>query len=397
MKTQRNIAYFFLLIALILLIREYRKSPAAENNAVLDVAENVVTGERARSFSVYADSGAFQLVESRRNAITVAVQNSMPAVVGISVKATQRVPVFQDSFYRRFFGDIMREQQVSGLGSGFIVSNDGYIITNDHVVEAATEIRVTLPGGESYLAEKVHSDRLTDIALLKIDGENLPTVNLGNSDDIYLGEWVIAMGNPFGLSDMNNKPIVTVGVISATEQNFGMDGNNRIYEDMIQTDASINHGNSGGPLINGSGEVIGMNTFIFTGGTGEGNIGLGFAIPINKIMEIVNELQTKGEIERANYTGLSIANITRYLARRLNLRTTNGAIVSGVDKNSPAERAGLQVADVIIQIFDRQIRSAPDATRAFKERGLRPGDTVPMTIIRNGQAYSLTMTVERKE
>ena len=230
-----------------------------------------------------------QISESRQNAITRTVKEVSPAVVGINVleirEFRQRSPVYNDPLWRQFFSELFKErvyqQKVESLGSGFIISSDGYILTNDHVAGEGIEIVVTLPGGERHNAEIIGTDRVSDITLLKIDGRDLPFIRFGDSDDIIVGEWVIAVGNPFGLFELNNQPSVTVGVISALHRDWGKDRESgRVYLDMVQTDAAINNGNSGGPLVNSSGQVIGMNTFIFTGSASEhGSVGLGFAIP----------------------------------------------------------------------------------------------------------------------
>src|SRR5690606_39227400 len=249
---------------------------------------------------------------SRRNIITETVGKVSPAVVGINVIEIRqyRNPFGNffgdDPFFRQFFGTPNYNQRVQGLGSGFLISPDGYIITNDHVAGNAAEITVTMTNGKHYPAEIIGSDPVSDICLLKIDGSDFPYIPLGNSEEIIIGEWVIALGNPFGLFELNDKPTVTVGVISATGMNLEP-LNNRYYLNMIQTDAAINGGNSGGPLVNSLGEAIGMNTLIFTGGTGStGNIGLGFAIPINKIKRIVTELKENGSINRDFDIGLRI-------------------------------------------------------------------------------------------
>ncbi|HSR17707.1 MAG TPA: trypsin-like peptidase domain-containing protein, partial [Ignavibacteriaceae bacterium] len=247
------------------------------------------------------DLANHEISKTRKNIITETVRKISPAVVGINVIEIReyRDPYsnfFDDPFFRRFFGDRgTYKQKVKGLGSGFIISSNGYIVTNDHVAGNGSEITVTMTNGNHYNAKIVGSDPTTDICLLKIDGTNLPYVYLGNSDDIMIGEWVVALGNPFGLFEVNNKPTVTVGVVSSTGMNLNQI-NDRYYINMIQTDAAINGGNSGGPLVNSIGEVIGMNTLIFTAGGNEGSIGLGFAISINKVKKIVDELKKKGRI-----------------------------------------------------------------------------------------------------
>ena len=238
-----------------------------------------------------------EVSKSRKNILTETVKNVSPAVVGINVTQIRQYQdpfgsFFDDPFFRQFFGNRgTYSQKVKGLGSGFIISDDGYILTNDHVAGNATEVTVTMTNGKHYKAKIIGSDPITDICLLKIDEKNLPFIAFGNSDEVIIGEWVIALGNPFGLFELNDKPTVTVGVISATGMNLEPI-NNRYYLNMLQTDAAINGGNSGGPLVNSLGEVIGMNTLIFTGGSGaQGNIGLGFAIPINKVKRIIDELK----------------------------------------------------------------------------------------------------------
>ena len=276
---------------------------------------------------------AKSLTGGRRNAITRAVAAASPAVVGINVvelrQYRQVSPWGDDPFFRQFFGDRTYTQQVQGLGSGFIISPDGYILTNDHVAGNAKEITVTMTSGKQYKAKLVGTDLISDIALLKIDGKDLPYMRLGNSDDVIIGEWVIALGNPFGLFDINDKPTVTVGVVSNTGMKIES-GEGRVYRDMIQTDAAINSGNSGGPLLNATGEVIGVNSVIYT--PNQGNIGLGFAIPINRVKTIVAELRKSGKIERNFWTGLQIQAVDRRIARYFGLDKVQGVIVSEVQE-----------------------------------------------------------------
>ncbi|CAF3772443.1 unnamed protein product [Rotaria sp. Silwood1] len=238
-----------------------------------------------------------------------------------------------------------QKQIVRGLGSGYIISQDGYILTNDHVAGNATKISVTLTTGETVSAKLIGSDPNTDVALLKIDKGNLPYIALGNSDDVIIGEWAIALGNPFGLFEINDKPSVTVGVISAVNMKVAADGR-RSYINMIQTDASINAGNSGGPLVNVDGEVIGMNTIIYTGGNGSnGSIGVGFAISINRAID-----------ER--------------IAKYYNLEDTKGVIVNQVAKGGAADDAGLKTEDVITQANGEPIRNEQDILTVVND--LRP-------------------------
>ena len=244
-----------------------------------------------------------EISDGRHNVITKTVAEVSPAVVGINVTQIQQYrDIFSmDPFYRYWFGDRVYNQQIKSLGSGAIISPDGYIITNDHVAGNAVEVNVTLTDGREVSAKIIGTDPVSDICLLKIDGKDLPYIKLGSSDDLMPGEWVIALGNPFGLFNVNDKPTVTVGVISATGMNLGM-ANDRYYVNMIQTDAAINSGNSGGPLVNAIGELIGMNTLIYTAQGSSGNVGVGFAIPVNKIKKVVDELKKKGKVDRDFWT-----------------------------------------------------------------------------------------------
>ncbi len=335
---------------------------------------------------------------SRENAITRAVAKVSPAVVGINVIEVRQFrdpffDMFNDPFFRRFFGDRTYQQQVRGLGSGFIISPDGYIVTNDHVAGNAKEITVTLTTGEKLKAEIVGTDQLTDICLLKVDAKNLPSVTLGNSDDIIIGEWAIALGNPFGLFDINDKPTVTVGVISSVGMNLGRN-ENRIYKDMIETDAAINSGNSGGPLVNSLGEVIGMNTLIYTGGRSETFVGYGFAIPINKVKKVVAELRSKGKVTRDFWTGFESQPVDARVARYFGLSRVEGIIVSDIAAGSPAEKAGLKVGDIILEANGMKINSDQDFLALLVDA--RAGDTIRMKVYREKKIIEVALKLERR-
>ncbi|MFN3822131.1 MAG: S1C family serine protease, partial [bacterium] len=281
---------------------------------------------------------------SRRNAITRAVEKVSPSVVGISVIAVReyraRHPFADDPFLRQFFPDQIYRQKVENLGSGFIISPDGFILTNEHVVHEASRIIVTTTQGEKYDAELVGYDYEADIALLKIEGKGFPHLEFGNSDDCIIGEWAIALGNPFGLFAIHAQPSVSVGVISALDRDFERNADGRLYLDMIQTDAAINRGNSGGPLVNAEGYLIGMATMIFT--EAGGSIGLGFAIPSNKLKAVYEQLRTRGKIDRDYWIGLSIQDVNRLIAISLRLPEIRGAVITEVEPGSPAEKAGLE-------------------------------------------------------
>ncbi|BDQ01804.1 trypsin-like peptidase domain-containing protein [Ignavibacterium sp.] len=360
---------------------------------------NLISPNYNTSLSSLKNNIQDEINNSRRNIITQTVEKVSPAVVGINVIEIRqyRDPFsyfFDDPFFRQFFGDRGNyRQRVQGLGSGYIISPDGYIVTNDHVAGNASEITVTLTDGSHYKAEIVGTDPTSDICLLKIDGNNLPYLELGNSDDVIIGEWVIALGNPFGLFELNDKPTVTVGVISATGMNLEPI-NNRYYINMLQTDAAINGGNSGGPLVNSLGEVIGMNTLIFTAGGVQGNIGLGFAIPINKVKRIVTELKEKGLIDRDFQIGMSIQSIDEGIARYYDLKSTKGVIVTRVVPNSPADEAGIKTGDIILEVEGYKINNEKTIFGVFQE--FRVGQTITLKILRDNNELTKRMKLVRK-
>ena len=336
---------------------------------------------------------------SRENILTKTVREISPAVVGINVTEIRQYrdpfsSFFDDPFFRQFFGNQgTYNQKIKELGSGYIISSDGYIVTNDHVAGNAAEIKVTLTDGRSYDAKIIGSDTPSDVCLLKIDAANLPYLKLGNSDNIIIGEWVIALGNPFGLFEINDKPTVTVGVISATGMNLEP-VNGRYYLNMIQTDAAINGGNSGGPLVNSLGEVIGMNTLIFTAGNSNGNIGLGFALPINKVKRIIKELKEDGKIDRDFEIGLRIQTIDEGLANYYKLKTTKGVIVTKVYPGTPANEAGIEVGDIITKIDGYQISNEGTMQSVFFE--FRVGQTIKIDLIRDNKNIVKEMKLEKK-
>lgn len=334
------------------------------------------------------------ITSSRRNIITETVKNVSPSIVGINVIEIREYKdpfssFFDDPFFQRFFGNRgSYSQEVKGLGSGYIISEDGYIVTNDHVAGNATKITITLTDGRQFDAKLIGSDSASDICLLKIDGDDLPYVTLGNSDDIIIGEWVIALGNPFGLFELNDKPTVTVGVVSASGMNLDAI-NNRYYLNMIQTDASINGGNSGGPLVNSEGKVIGMNTLIFTAGGNTGSIGLGFAIPINKVKRIVEELKKNGSIDRNFEIGMRIQTIDEGIAQYYHLKSIKGVIVTKVYPNTPAEKGGIEVGDIILEVEGYKINNENTIFSVFHE--FRAGQTVTLKIIRDEKELTKQM------
>ncbi len=340
------------------------------------------------------------IAASRQNAITRAIKHVGPAVASINViqvKEYRSSPFFNDPLFQFLFPEEPYRQRVPSLGSGVVISPDGYIITNQHVIEEADQILVTLPGGEEYEAELIGADRTTDISVLKIDDRNLPYAGFGKSSDILIGEWVIALGNPFGLFDVNKQPTATVGVVSSTNLDFGREHSGRVYQGMIQTDAAINRGNSGGPLCNALGEVIGINTFIYTGsGYNEGSIGIGFAIPIDRAREIAEELKKYGRIDRNVAVGFRFQRVDRQLARYLELPRVGGLIITEISRRGPADKAGLLVGDVIYSINQKEVNSGGDIVRIIEENLLRPGDRLEVNYYREGKMKKTSLRLEKR-
>ncbi|MEW5918453.1 MAG: trypsin-like peptidase domain-containing protein [Gemmatimonadota bacterium] len=320
---------------------------------------------------------------SRRTAITEAVERVAPAVVTVQTEIVENVPT---DFFERFFLGPQTERRGAGLGTGFIVRTDGTIITNQHVVAGATSISVMLRDGTTYPARKIGEDEVNDLAVLKVDAPNLPVAPLGNSDDVLIGEWAIAIGNPYGFVLGNTEPSVTAGVISATGRNLtGRTEGGGAYLDMIQTDASINQGNSGGPLINASGEVIGVNSSIYS--PSGGSVGLGFAIPINRARRVVEDLVEHGRVRRP-YIGEKLRQVTSTNPRDV---LVAGVVVSQVVPGSPAEAAGLRPNDKIVSIARKPVRNVYqwEAERL----NLRVGDRVPIVVERGGRQITLNVVV----
>lgn len=324
------------------------------------------------------------ITDSRENAITRTVKDVSQAVVGISVTEVReyRDPFGDDPFFRQFFGDRSYKQEVQGLGSGFLISDDGYIITNDHVVGNANKVVVSMTNGDHLDAEIIGKDSYSDIAVLKINKSGLPYIKLGNSDDVMIGEWIVALGNPFGLFEVNQKPTVTVGVVSASGMKLNSN-ENRFYRNMIQTDAAINSGNSGGPLVNSIGEIIGMNTLIYTGNTmAGGNIGLGFAIPINKVKKIVDELKKNGKIERNYNIGLRLQTVDKNIAQYFKLNNVQGAIVVSVENGSSAGNEGIKPEDIILSVNGEKIGGDSDFWGIITDMNI--GEKVKLKLLRSG-------------
>ena len=283
-----------------------------------------------------------------------------------------------------------RPIEVESNGSGVVISPDGYIITNYHVVENASKIIVTITGGKQYDAEFVGWDELTDLAVLKLDGRNFPYVNMGNSDDLIIGEWVIALGNPFGLFDANQQPTATIGIISGKNLDFGLqDG--KVYQNMIQTDAAINSGNSGGPLVNSKGELIGINTFVYSGDySSKGSSGFGFAIPINRARSIAEELKRKGRINRGKL-GFNVYTLNPRISAYLNIPFYEGLFVKEILKNGPASKAKIEIEDVIVELEGKKVKNIDDFNEILAIKNYRSGDKLKLKIWRRGRYLDRTL------
>ena len=345
---------------------------------------------------IFAYGSQFEIDSSRENAITKAISSASPAVASINVTQVQRFvvnPYFDDPWFDLFFSPEIRQREVKGSGSGVVISPDGYVLTNDHVVENADKIIVTLPGGTEYDAEIIGFDNVTDLALLKLDGENFPFVKIGDSDRLIIGEWAIAMGNPFGLFDINQQPTATIGIISGKNLDFGnQDG--KIFQDMIQTDAAINPGNSGGPLLNSKGQLIGINTFIFTGSKSkQGSIGIGFAIPAKRAIKIAEELKAKGRIVRSFTTGLLVQPLDSKTISYLNTPFRKGVVIVQIEKNSPADNARLEYLDVIVEAEGEKVSNRQDLLDIIKLNDLRSGDRIKLRIWRDGKFLNRTLAL----
>ena len=302
-----------------------------------------------------------------------------PSVVNISTVSRKKIiqPFFEaNPLFEEFFGAPQTRRDKS-LGSGFLISKDGYIVTNDHVVRDAESIQVKLSNDKVYDAKVVGGDQKTDIAVIKINAPDLPAAVLGDSDKLEAGQWAIAIGNPFGLDRT-----MTVGVISATgRSNMGIE----TYENFIQTDASINPGNSGGPLLNVYGEVIGINTAIVAAGQG-----IGFAIPINMAKPIFSQLIQKGNVSRG-YMGVTIQPVTEELAQSFGLKHAKGALVNDVIKGGPADKAGIRQGDVITALNGAEVKDPSHLQRLVAEAGI--GKAVKVTVFRDGKALELGLTL----
>lgn len=335
-----------------------------------------------------------QLPARQSNFIAAAVERVGPAVVRIDSSRTvvQRRPqIFNDPFFEEFFGDLgvpsePRTRVERGTGSGFIIDSDGLILTNAHVIEGADQVLVTLKDGRELSGTVVGADPLTDVAVIRVEADDLPTVTIGDSSQLRPGEWAIAIGNPLGLDNT-----VTAGIISATGRSSAQIRVPDKRVDFIQTDAAINPGNSGGPLLNEQGQVIGMNTAIIGGAQG-----LGFAIPINSARDIAETLLSQGRVDHP-YLGIQMRTLTPAVRDVLNSDSRNGVqvavaqgvIVLAVQRNSPAAEAGLRPGDVIVSLAGQTITEAETVQQIVQDSEI--GDALSLTVNRNGETIALTV------
>jgi Do/DeqQ family serine protease len=320
--------------------------------------------------------------------LTFAAENSVHAVVHIATRSVRGGGWSSGNpFFDEFFGLRPQQPQIAmGYGSGVILAEDGYIVTNNHVIERAQEIKVILNNKQEYDARLVGTDPSTDLALLKIEAENLPYLTYGNSDELKLGEWVLAVGNPFNLTST-----VTAGIVSARARNLGINADQYSIESFIQTDAAVNPGNSGGALVNQQGNLVGINTAIASR-TGS-YAGYSFAVPVSIVQKVVEDLKEFGEVQRA-LLGVNIMDVTGSLAQDKGLDKVEGVFVAGVSENGAAKEAGIKEGDVILSVAGDPVNSAAELQEKVSQ--FRPGDDVKIVVKRNGDRKQFEVTLRNK-
>ncbi len=314
-----------------------------------------------------------------------AAQRVIPAVVNVFTQQKVRAPVAQDPIFRYFFGDRLdgRPRQASNLGSGVIVSASGYVLTNYHVVEAADEIQVALADGRTQPARVVGADPETDLAVLKIDAGDLPAITFAQPDTLAVGDWVLAVGNPFGVGQT-----VTAGIVSALGRTqLGIN----TFENFIQTDAAINPGNSGGALVDAAGNLVGINSAIYSR-TG-GSQGIGFAIPVSIVRQVMEQIIREGSVTRG-WVGIEVQDLTPELAESFNLKKTHGALIAGVLKGGPADRGGVRPGDVLLAVNGKSVDDSSSLLNLIA--ALKPGESAHLTVARKQQSLDLTVQAGRR-
>jgi Do/DeqQ family serine protease len=348
--------------------------------------------------SALADTNT-QRVSSLSNSFADIIEKASPAVVKISmtrvIKASEQQgsnPFANDPFFQQFFGgrgQRPRDQREEGLGSGILVTSSGYILTNNHVVDKASKLKVTLSDGRDFTAKLVGADPQTDVAVVKIDASNLPVLPFGNSEAARVGDLCFAIGNPFGQDHT-----VTMGIVSAKGRSLER---GTLLQNFIQTDAAINPGNSGGALINADGRLIGMNTMILTGGNtmgGEGgNVGIGFAVPSNMAKQVMDQIINTGKVSRG-YMGVTLQNLTPDLAKSLGLNEPKGAVVGDVTAGAPGAKAGLKSMDVITAINGTKVEGSDDLTLNVVSH--QPGETVTLDVVRDSRPMKIQVTLAQR-
>lgn len=342
-------------------------------------ASDPAANARLVSYPAFSSAGTVDFVE--------AADLSIHGVVHVHTKSIEEQAYF-NPFHNFFFGEGLQYQQkpVFSSGSGVIISSDGYIVTNNHVISGASEVSITLNNKKSYTAKVIGADPTTDIALLKIDGKELPYLHYGNSDDIKVGEWVLAVGNPFNLNST-----VTAGIVSAKARNINILSQQYSIESFIQTDAAVNPGNSGGALVNSKGELIGINTAIASR-TGS-YVGYSFAVPVNIVKKIVADIIEFGEVQRA-YIGVNIQDIDAEKAKDLGMNEIKGVYIAGINEKGAAEEAGIKEGDILLYVEQNPVNSTAELQEQVSK--FRPGDKINVTVDRKNSIKNFTVTLKNK-
>ena len=330
-----------------------------------------------------------QMLASKPFSFASVARRAMPTVVNIFTTQHVRVQPFPspfgdgdpfNDFFRQFFPEVPLEREQKSLGSGVLIDSEGFILTNHHVVANADEIQVKLSDGRNFAAKLVGSDPRTDVALIRVNGKDLPQAEMGDSDELGVGDWVLAIGNPFGLEET-----VTAGIVSAKERVIGAGP----FDDFIQTDASINPGNSGGPLVDVNGHVVGVNSAIYS--RSGGSIGIGFAIPINLAKQVADQLRANRRVVRG-WLGVAMQDVTPQIARHLGLKENRGALIADIYRGGPAHRAGIRRGDLIVGFNGREVQNSRELSRWVAETPVR--STVSVEIVREGQRRTVQVVID---